>query len=253
MRQAVTTGMPWETASTLHALMNSLAQVAVAVPTVRRVAFLTVSPDVQTAAVSRLTARTLARHRTGRILSTTRQPAAPIPTLRSPSPEQLAHLPEELRHSLDLDRKVWVAPPDIDDRFFDVHCTDWGMRGATTGALEVSAGAHIVCIVSSVVRAAADPAVALAEALAAREGEHGAVLAFTTARAGASTAWARAVEPYLSVPSVVFDHDPALATAARRPPRRRTERAFIQLAAHLLTGGIQPGRADSTSTTGAAR
>lgn len=241
MTHAARATRPWETATTQRALSDSLAQLSQAVPTVRRLAFLSTLPDVDTAAVCRLTAQAMARYRAGRILQTSQHPAARRADLRTPSLEQRARFPDDLRDGLHLDSDVWVADPGIDDRFFDVHCTDWGTHGPATGALEVAARAHAVCIVAPVDRVSAEPAVALAQAFAARTGGPAAVIAFTSARSGGSAIWARAVDPYLSVPSVVLDDDSERRFAAGRRLRHRSERALIHLAAHLLTGSLLSG------------
>lgn len=243
MTRAAQATRPWETATTQRALSDSLAQLSQAVPTVRRIAFLSTLPSADTAAVCRLTSQTVARHRAGRILQTSQRPAARRTDLRTPSLQQRARIPEDLRDGLQLDSDVWVADPGMDDRFFDVHCTDWGTHGPATGALEVAAHAHAVCIVAPVDRVAAEPAVALAQAFAARPGGPAPVIAFTSTRPDGSAVWARAVGPYLSVPSVVLDDDSERRLAAGRRLRHRSQRALIHLAAHLLTGSLLSGTA----------
>ncbi|SMG28985.1 hypothetical protein [Agreia pratensis] len=228
----------WETATSQNALEKSLADVAVSVPTVRRIAFLTPSADVDTASVCRLTAQTLARHRSGRVVTTSQVAGPEIAAHSIPSAEQLSALPTSLHESLSLDRLVWVADPDIDDRFFDIHCIDWGMQGPATGALEAAASAHAICVVAPFDRPTAESAVALATALATRTDSTPTVIAFTNATRQRGS-WARSVGPYLSVPSIVFDR--SLTGPESRIMRRRNQRSLTYLAAALLTASLRPG------------
>ncbi|MBF4634840.1 hypothetical protein ITJ38_10545 [Agreia pratensis] len=235
----------WETATSQNALEKSLADIAVSVPTVRRIAFLTPSANVDTASVCRLTAQTLARHRSGRVLTTSQVAGAEIVGDSSPSAEQLSALPTSLHESLRLDRLVWVADPDMDDRFFDIHCVDWGMQGPATGALEAAASAHAICVVAPFDRPAAESAVALATALANRADSTPTVIAFTNSTRQRGS-WARTVGPYLSVPSVVFDR--GLTGPESRIMPSRTERSLTHLAAALLTASLRPGPPSPTRT-----
>lgn len=191
--------------------------------TVRRVAVAAVTP-FPTATLTRVVARAAARHRAGRILLTT-----PEWTLfPEPADERVA--PPGTEGRLRASGRVWVGPPDLDDRYFDVTVADAGVLAPTDVAALVRAR-DAVCLVVPLERSAAEESVAIAEQLTA-EGRR-VVLVFDRTRPGRD-AWARSVAPRLRAPALVLRSDPALVRPGR-PLASRTLLAAAELAGHLMT------------------
>ena len=171
--------------------------------TVRRITVATVAPTSGAPMLGRLLARSLARHRTGRILYTTPD----WEQYPSPSPDRLEDAPRGAEPWLRVEGAAWIAAPELDDRFFDVAVADAG-QAAPEGLSALARSRDALCLVTPPDRATAEDAIALAEQLA-REGRR-VVIAFDHTRAGRMS-WARAVSPRLLAPALTLERDPGLA------------------------------------------
>jgi hypothetical protein len=212
------------TASRLRDLEQVERRLARPLTTVRRIAVASLAP-FPTPALTRLLARTTARHRPGRILFATPewQQFPDVPEAR------LAEIPPGAAGRLRTHGTVWVGDPGLDDRFFDVAFADAGPI-TVDDLVPLARSRAAVCLVVPLDRAAAETAVGLAEQLT-REGRR-VVVAFDRTRPGRA-AWARSVTPRLLSPAVMLERDAALRQPAR-PFAARTVVAAAELAGHLL-------------------
>lgn len=216
-------------ASRLRGLERAEQRLGRPLTTVRRIAVAALAP-FPTEALARLLARTTARHRPGRVLLASQEWAR-----YSEVPEDRRDVPPELDGLLRTHGAAWVGDPSLDDRFFELAFSDAGVIGADD-LVGLARARAAVCLVVPVERAAAEPAVAVAEQLT-REGRR-VVLALDRTRPGRGS-WAIAVAGRLASPAVELRADPAL-TRPGRPPARRTLLAAAELAGHLLTDPGDP-------------
>ncbi len=213
------------TATRLRDLEGTERMLARPLTTVRRVAIASVA-SFPTTSLARLVARMTARHRPGRILHTTPDWA----DFSEPTADRRASAPPALAGELRVHGRIWVGPPGIDDRFFDVAVDDAGLVPVDgIAALARSRGA--LCLVVPIERSAADAAVGLAEQLT-HEGRR-VVVVFDHTRPGRLN-WVRAVTPRLAAPALTIERDAALINPVRLLAPR-TLLTAAQLAGHLMT------------------
>ncbi|PJJ65700.1 MinD/ParA family ATP-binding protein [Compostimonas suwonensis] len=145
-------------------------------------------------------------------------------------------------------------------RFFDVVCTDWGVRPWNADLAEVAASSHVVCLVARADRRSAEEALALVPALRAHPESPRVVVALVDVgdTAGRAAAVVEAQDPEHVVP---VPYDRARAQASPVTSDRlatRTRMAYRRLAATLLhaarpaAGRRHPAARTSTARTSAA-
>ncbi|MEO8528766.1 MAG: hypothetical protein ABI435_06785, partial [Pseudolysinimonas sp.] len=192
----------------------------------RRISVATVAASSGAPMLARLIARTLAQHRSGRILYTT----SDWQQYPAPSAERLEAAPRGTEPWLRIEGSAWIAAPELDDRYFDVAVAD--ASAVTPASLPVLARSRdAVCLVTPPDRAAAEDAIAIAEQLT-REGRR-VVIAFDHTRP-ARMSWARVVTPRLVAPALTLDPDPGLVNPAI-PLRSRAALRVAELAGLLMT------------------
>jgi MinD-like ATPase involved in chromosome partitioning or flagellar assembly len=138
-----------------------------------------------------------------------------------------------------------TAPPSGDwysevtpiSRFFDVVCTDWGVRPWNVDLGDVASSSHVVCVVARADRQSAEDAASLVPALTANANSPAVVIALVdVGRTGATSVdW---LSDSLGIPVVLIPHDAARASAgpAGSPTlATRTRLAYGQLAGALVT------------------
>lgn len=133
----------------------------------------------------------------------------------------------------------WATPVAPITRFFDVVCTDWGVRRPELDLGGVAAGSHSVCLVARGDRSSLEEAVAAADALRALENRPHVVVAAvdlgdTAGRAPEAVRW-EAGSVIIRVP-----FDPARSSAAPVSSDRlsaRSRLALTRLAAELMPRG----------------
>jgi MinD-like ATPase involved in chromosome partitioning or flagellar assembly len=138
-----------------------------------------------------------------------------------------------------------TAPPSGDwysevtpiSRFFDIVCTDWGVRPWNVDLGDVASSSHVVCVVARADRQSAEDAAALVPALTANGNSPTVVIALVdVGRTGAtSVEW---LSDSLGIPVVLIPHDAAraAATPAGSPTlATRTRLAYGRLAGALVT------------------
>jgi MinD-like ATPase involved in chromosome partitioning or flagellar assembly len=165
----------------------------------------------------------------------------------------LAVAPTGLR-VLDLAAETLAAPPARSwyeqvtpiSRFFDVVCTDWGMRPWNVDLGDVATSSHVVCLVARSDRQSAEDAAALIPAIARAANAPSVVLALVDVggTGATSVSWLRDA---LGVPVVLVPHDPVRASGfpvASAALTTRTRLAYSELAGVLV--GASARSFDST-------
>lgn len=121
-------------------------------------------------------------------------------------------------------------------RFYDVVCTDWGVRHWRVDLRQVAAGSHVICLVARADRPAAEEAAALVDALGQIEDRPRVVLALVdVGNTAGRTPQLLARE--IACPTVSIPYEPRRAEARPQPSRRlssATRMAQIRLATTLL-------------------
>ncbi len=121
-------------------------------------------------------------------------------------------------------------------RFYDVVCTDWGVRQPQLDLRQVAAASHVVCLVARADRHAAEEAAAVAPALADTENRPRVVLALVdVGHTGTRTARLLAAQlevPVLSLPYEAQQSGVPPVTSRRLPARTRL--AHTRLATVLM-------------------
>lgn len=131
-------------------------------------------------------------------------------------------------------------------RFFDVVCTDWGVRRPELDLGGVAAGSHAVCLVARADRSSLEQAVAVGRALSALESRPRVVLAAvdlgdTGGRAPEAVRW----EPGTTIIRIPFDPArSADAPAGSAELSTRSRLATTRLAARLMPPLATPALAE---------
>lgn len=151
----------------------------------------------------------------------------------------------------------WATPVAPITRFYDVVCTDWGVRRPELDLGGVAAGSHTVCLVARADRSSLEEAVAVTAALRALENQPHVVIAAvdlgnTAGRAPESVRWGE--ESVI----VRIPFDPARSEAApvaSEDLSTRSRMSHTRLAAELMprlrtavAGTVPLGRLDREST-----
>jgi len=131
----------------------------------------------------------------------------------------------------------WYSEVTPISRFFDVVCTDWGVRPWNVDLGDVASSSHVVCVVARADRQSAEDAAALVPALTSNTNAPSVVIALVdVGRTGATSGdW---LAESLGIPVVLIPHDPARAAAApvgSPTLATRTRLAYGQLAGALVT------------------
>lgn len=132
----------------------------------------------------------------------------------------------------------WAAHVAPVTRFFDVVCTDWGVRAPGVDLTAVAFASHAVCLVARTDRVSLERAMAVVEAVRALEHRPAVVVAAVDV----GDAGSRAVQAvrWPDVPLLRVPHEAARAAGSPRPTREltiATRTAHARLAAALVTGG----------------
>lgn len=134
---------------------------------------------------------------------------------------------------------TWAAEVSPIARFFDLVCTDWGVRPWQSDLAEIAGSSHVVCLVARAERRAAEEAVAMIAALQGQESGPRVVLALVDVTNGRRRDAGRVLEtvaghagiPVLGIP---FD----AARAAGRPARSHSRLAAARLAGTIVSSAI---------------
>lgn len=226
----------WMSATGHSRLTHALSDIGRPVATTRRIALFSTSNVAGTSTLAHLVAATLARHRAGRVLLTASTLTSDaIKAYARPSEDELNPLPVEDHDRLTKLGHIWLGTPEVNDRFFDVHIVDGGTLVNNVDIPADVRHAHALCMVAPFDRSRAEPAAALALALAALPQRRSVTVAFTDTDQNRSP-WPRLAAHRLAVPAAVIEHDPALPQG--RTPRATTARVATVLSAHLLTESL---------------
>ncbi|MGL4340651.1 MAG: hypothetical protein ACRCSP_09580 [Rhodoglobus sp.] len=125
-------------------------------------------------------------------------------------------------------------------RFFDIVCTDWGVREFQVDLGDVADSSHAVCIVSRADRHAIDDAAALIPALLERDQAPAVILAIVDVGGTGSSA-APWLEGKVGAPVLHIPFDAARASATAQPSSAlatRTRIAQTRLAAAVLSASL---------------
>lgn len=238
-------------------------------PLVRRIGFVQLHGGAGTSSIAGYVASTLARRRTGMVLGVNAS-AGPIHLLwhagLAGDAEQLeaarragAQTAEDARAGLpvtrtglvglDLTREV-AAPGSVSDlvwadrvgpiaRFYDVVCTDWGVRDPRVDLRRVVETCHVLCLVARADRHAAEEAASLVPAIRAVDDRVRVVLVLTDL-SRSDQADPGALRKLIDVPVHLVPYQPRRAGARpvgsdHLPARHR--RNLLQLAALLMSDG----------------
>lgn len=135
----------------------------------------------------------------------------------------------------------WAAEVSPIARFFDLVCTDWGVRPWQSDLAEIADSSHVVCLIARAERRAAEEAVAMIAALQGQESGPRAVLALVDVANGRRRDAGRVLEtvaghagiPVLGIP---FD----TARVAGRPARSHSRLAAARLAGTIVSSAVAP-------------
>ncbi len=203
-------------------------------PTVRRIVVTSLESGAGTSTVATLLARTLGRHRGGRVLlAGSPAPAGDFSALRPPNDAEQAMLPAEARALVRPWHDAWRAVDPVDDRGFDVSVYDLGRTADPMRAPAALAGAHAVVLVAGPARTSGENALALADALAAHPDGAATVVAFSN-RARSRSPWPRLICERHPRASVVLPYDRALASGRMAGLSGGTRRGVIALAGDVM-------------------
>ncbi|KQW08055.1 hypothetical protein ASC66_03665 [Leifsonia sp. Root4] len=267
---AMPLAMLTSTAHTTRAISEGDTAIRQPISTSRRVGFVQLHGGSGLSTTAAAVASVLASRRSGRVLGVdaasgplgfgwhagTSDPAAPpIPT--APSERRLrardgadavAGLPQAASGLFTLrvgdagapaSTASWAAEVSPIARFFDLVCTDWGVRPWQSDLAEIADSSHVVCLIARAERRAAEEAVAMIAALQGQESEPRVVLALVDVANGRRRDAGRVLETvagHAGVPVLGIPFD--TARAAGRPARSHSRLAAARLAGTIVSSAI---------------
>ncbi|SDS00427.1 hypothetical protein [Microterricola viridarii] len=216
--------MLW-TANAQAELIDATEGAEAPVGAVRRLAVASLIRGVGVSTLTVLVAESLARNRSGRILIAERRIGHAATKLRNANTRGIETL------SIDSG-STWEEQVAPIARNFDIVLTDGGNVAGIDDLTAVADSAHVLCLVTSDDRAAAEQVIALARGLHAHPAAPRPIVTFVDTLNVNST-WPALVAARLPFPVTRIPHDRALA-ATRAAPNSRTRRGALQTAAALL-------------------
>lgn len=267
------------TAHTARAITESDAALRQPLSTSRRVGFVQLHGGGGLSTTAAAVASVLASRRSGRVLGVdaasgplgfswhagTSDPSAPLaPTASSDrrlraqgGADAVAGLPRAASGLFTLrvgdagapaSTDQWAAEVSPIARFFDLVCTDWGVRPWQSDLAEIAGSSHVVCLIARAERRAAEEAVAMIAALQGQESGPRVVLALVDVAGGRRRDAGRVLETvagHASVPVLGIPHDSA--RAAGRPARPHSRLAAARLAGTLVSSAVVSSAVGSTT------
>ncbi len=280
---AMPIAMLTSTAHTARSIAESDSAIRQPLATSRRVGFVQLHGGSGLSTTAAAVASVLASRRGGRVLGVdaasgplgfgwhagTADPAAPnAPTAPSErrlrahdGADAIAGLPQAASGLFTLragdagapaSTALWAAEVSPIARFFDLVCTDWGVRPWQSDLAEIADSSHVVCLIARAERRAAEEAVAMITALQGQESGPRVVLALVDVANGRRRDAGRVLEtvaghagiPVLGIP---FD----TARVAGRPARSHSRLAAARLAGAIVSSAVaQPVSASATIPMG---
>jgi MinD-like ATPase involved in chromosome partitioning or flagellar assembly len=150
------------------------------------------------------------------------------------SPSGVRMLDLSIEHLVPAASRTWYESVTPISRFFDVVCTDWGVRPWNIDLGDVAASSHVVCLSARSDRQSAEDAASLVPAIAAAGSSVVLALTDVGGTGAASVGWLRDA---LGIPVVLIPHDAARASGSATPSSSlgtRTRLAYGQLAGALV-------------------
>ncbi|RZU64124.1 MinD-like ATPase involved in chromosome partitioning or flagellar assembly [Microterricola gilva] len=260
------------TARTARAVAESDSAIRQPIATSRRVGFVQLHGGSGLSTTAAAVASVLAPRRSGRVLGVdaaggplgfgwhagTAEPTAPsAPTVQSERRQRardgadaVAGLPQAASGLFTLrvgdagapaSTVTWAAEVSSIARFFDLVCTDWGVRPWQSDLAEIAGSSHVVCLLARAERRAAEEAVAMIAALQGQESGPRVVLALVDVANGRRRDAGRVLETvagHAGVPVLGMPFD--AARAAGRPARSPSRLAAARLAGTIVSSAIAP-------------
>lgn len=224
--------------SAFRRLHGALSDLQRPTPTVRRVLVASLVTGAGTTTVTDLVARTLVRHRGGRVLWTSPASGFNLESFPAPTAVQRTALPTEFTDNVRPWYGAWLGEDGTDDRWFDVHLTDVGVIGSVQGTLDLVSGYHSVCLVSTFEREFGEQSLALADALSEHPQGVPSVVAFVN-RHRSSSPWPRLISERHPRAAGCLPFDGAVASNKTSNFSSRTTTGLIALAGDLMVAGSE--------------
>jgi hypothetical protein len=147
----------------------------------------------------------------------------------------------------------WAAEVSPIARFFDLVCTDWGVRPWQSDLAEIAGSSHVVCLIARAERRAAEEAVAMIAALQGQESGPRVVLALVDVADGRRRDAGRVLETvagHAGVPVLGVPYD--AARAAGRSARSHSRLAAARLAGTIVSNALTRTASAPRETTSMA-